>query len=391
MFGFLTYLTTIVFVPHILALLPFFYLLILNPKYTSYKIYQLINNPKSAISTNTFLIGLLVLVSLLNSAYNYQKIDEVSQLVPYYIFIPATFYMAKVVKPKQWNWFIILVCLEVGVAVFQYAIGIQTFFPENLHVSKSYNPDLLYYRRPNGLSVSSSTLANKLFVSLLLTFYLKYKQNTKLLIQAILFVGIALTFNRTVFAAILFFYGFRFIYNIIDVKFKPSRMFVGSVVLFVGLAAVSYVLVAYGDTIYHQLTRNKGIDVSGRDQIWAFFMDFASKNVFWGNNGYKILFNGRMHAHNSFLMVLATNGLIVSLMYMYILFRNINRNNMVFVFTLIVYSLAQYGIFWGISVMDICLFYFLVRSPGLKDDFKWKRDYSLFKLFRLSNSPAPSS
>ena len=86
----------------------------------------------------------------------------------------------------------------------------ETYF---LFYGQSYNPDLLYYRRPNGMSASSSTLANKIFISLLLTFYLKYKRNTKLLIQAILFIGIALTFNRTVFAALLFFYGFRFIYN----------------------------------------------------------------------------------------------------------------------------------------------------------------------------------
>ena len=391
MFGFLTYLPTIVFVPHILALLPFLYLMVLNPKYTSNKIYQLITNPKSTISVNTFVVGLLVLVSLLNSAFNYEKIEEISQIVPYYIFIPATYYIAKVVKPKQWNWFIILVCLEVGVAIFQYANGIQTFFPDDLHVSKSYNPDLLYYRRPNGMSASSSTLANKIFVSLLLTFYLKYKRNTKLLIQAILFIGIALTFNRTVFAALLFFYGFRFIYNSIDTKFKPSRMFVGSVFLFIGLAAISYIAVMYSDTIYQQLTRNKGVDLSGRDQIWAFFIDFVSKNLFFGNNGFKILFNGKMHAHNSFLMVIATNGIIIFSIYMFLLFRNIKRENMIFIFTLIVYSFVQYGIFWGISVMDICLFYFMIRTPGLADDFKTERDYSVLKLFSPSNKNELSS
>ena len=391
MFGFLTYLPTIVFVPHILALLLFLYLMLLNPKYTSNKIYQLITNPKSTISVNTFVVGLLVLVSLLNSAINYEKIEEISQIVPYYIFIPATYYIAKVVKPKQWNWFIILVCLEVGVAIFQYANGIQTFFPDDLHVSKSYNPDLLYYRRPNGMSASSSTLANKIFISLLLTFYLKYKRNTKLLIQAILFIGIALTFNRTVFAALLFFYGFRFIYNSIDTKFKPSRMFVGSVFLFIGLAAISYIAVMYSDTIYQQLTRNKGVDLSGRDQIWAFFIDFISKNLFFGNNGFKILFNGKMHAHNSFLMVIATNGIIIFSIYMFLLFRNIKRENMIFIFTLIIYSFVQYGIFWGISVMDICLFYFMIRIPGLADDFKTERDYSVLKLFSPLNKNELSS
>jgi hypothetical protein len=365
--------------------------MLLNPKYTSNKIYQLITNPKSTISVNTFVVGLLVLVSLLNSAINYEKIEEISQIVPYYIFIPATYYIAKVVKPKQWNWFIILVCLEVGVAIFQYANGIQTFFPDDLHVSKSYNPDLLYYRRPNGMSASSSTLANKIFISLLLTFYLKYKRNTKLLIQAILFIGIALTFNRTVFAALLFFYGFRFIYNSIDTKFKPSRMFVGSVFLFIGLAAISYIAVMYSDTIYQQLTRNKGVDLSGRDQIWAFFIDFISKNLFFGNNGFKILFNGKMHAHNSFLMVIATNGIIIFSIYMFLLFRNIKRENMIFIFTLIIYSFVQYGIFWGISVMDICLFYFMIRIPGLADDFKTERDYSVLKLFSPLNKNELSS
>src|SRR5690606_15097111 len=120
-----------------------------------------------------------------------------------------------------------------------------------------------------------------------------------------------------------------------------------------------------------QLTRNRsGLDISGRDHIWAFYVQFISDNILFGNGGYKIYFQGKMHAHNSYLQLLATNGMVIFLLYLTLILKNIGRQNLFVVITLMVYSTAQYGIFWGISIMDIALFYFLFRQTGIADDFK---------------------
>jgi hypothetical protein len=42
-----------------------------------------------------------------------------------------------------------------------------------------------------------------------------------------------------------------------------------------------------------------------------------------------------------------------------LIFRNITKKNAIFVLLIIVYSLFQYGIFWGISLLDIIFFQIL--------------------------------
>ena len=72
--------------------------------------------------------------------------------------------------------------------------------------------------------------------------------------------------------------------------------------------------------------------------------------------------------------MVANNGIIISIFYFLLIIKNINRSNLIPVAALLVYSTAQYGVFWGISLMDIILFYFLTRSPGLEDDFPYERE-----------------
>ena len=86
---------------------------------------------------------------------------------------------------------------------------------------------------------------------------------------------------------------------------------------------------------------------------------------FWfGNMSVKLWYNHEgtlFHAHNSFVETLASNGIFIFLLYMFFVLKNLNRYNAKFVMPILVLSVLQYGIFWGISFLDIVFQYFLLR------------------------------
>jgi len=102
--------------------------------------------------------------------------------------------------------------------------------------------------------------------------------------------------------------------------------------------------------------------LSGRIEIWQKNREFIKHNFFWGNNSYKYYINyygAKAHAHNSYLQILATHGVAIFFLYLLLVFRNIRKDNYIYVIPILIYSLSQYGIFWGFSLTDIVLFIFL--------------------------------
>jgi hypothetical protein len=375
MFGFLAYLPSIVYMPHFLIMLLFVYLVITNPKYSFNSVNNFIGNPNIKVTSNNFIVFFIVFASLVNMVFHREKFSQLSDFFPYFILLPVTYYIASVVKPKQWIWLLYFFAFECLIGAFQFITETPTFFPEFFRAPENYDSSLLYYRRAYGLSVSSSTFANKVFLGLLLIDFILPKGKLKNTLLAIFLVGIFVTFNRTVLLAVGFYYGFKFIYNSIEVRFKPSLFYLRFIFVLLVLIGGTFIVFSYSDAIISQFTRDKGeLDISGRDHIWAYYLDFISKNIFFGNGGFKYYFINGLHAHNSFIQVVANNGIIISIFYFLLIIKNINRSNLIPVAALLVYSTAQYGVFWGISLMDIILFYFLTRSPGLEDDFPYERE-----------------
>jgi len=375
MFGFLAYLPTIVYVPHFLIMLLFVYLVVTNPKYTFNSLNNFIVKPNIKITSNNFIIFFIVVASLINILYHREKFAQLSDFFPYFILLPVTYYIATVVKPKQWVWLLYFIAFECAIGAIQFITETPTYFQEFFRAPENYDSSLLYYRRAYGLSVSSSNFANKVFLGLLLIDFILPKGKLKNILLVTFLVGIAVTFNRTVLLAVGFYYAFKFIYNSIEVKFKPSLFYLRLMFTLLVFVGGIFVVFNFSDSIISQFTRDKGeLDISGRDHIWAYFLDFISNNIFFGNGGFKYYYINGLHAHNSFLQVIANNGVIISLFYFLLILKNINRKNLIPVAALLVYSTAQYGVFWGISLMDIILFYMLTRESGLQDDFDYQRE-----------------
>nr|WP_294858242.1 O-antigen ligase family protein [uncultured Fluviicola sp.] len=128
------------------------------------------------------------------------------------------------------------------------------------------------------------------------------------------------------------------------------------------------------------LSLTKSVQSSGRKLIWLNYLQFIEKNPLTGNGSEKLYFTAPdkenkktdlIHAHNSFLELLGTNGLFLGLMYLVMIVLWWRRKNFPILAAIIIYSLMQYGIFWGMSFLDV-IFVFLVISDANIIDFGGK-------------------
>lgn len=131
-----------------------------------------------------------------------------------------------------------------------------------------------------------------------------------------------------------------------------------------------YELDSLGGFTRNFLHVTESIHSSGRKLIWLNYLQFIEKHPLTGNGSEKLYFTVKneenqqmelIHAHNSFLELIGTNGLLLGLMYLVMIVLWWRGKNFPILLTIIVYSLMQYGIFWGMSFLDV-IFVFLVIS-----------------------------
>ena len=332
------------------------------------------------------IIILIVLATVINKLLHWSDELTISQILPYTLAMVLTYFLSSQLNKKDLKLIVWFILIETIVVCFQYFIGINTFFSslDSFNETLLNNPNLMYNKRPLGLSENSSIIAYKLLIAYLILDYLKLKNTTYTIVRGILILGIFFTFNRTTFLVFIIYtllslikiYG-PVINNLLDHKINLKQLkylIIGSVSVII----VTTIIFFYFGDIYSQLTRGKseGVSLSGRDSIWKGFIDFIYENPFFGNGSEKYYFqhnNKLTHAHNSFLEIIATHGIFIFLIYLYLVLRNINYLNVVFIILLIIYSMFQYGIFWGISLMDIILFkllFFNTETEKLSEDKK---------------------
>ena len=371
MYGFLLFLPTLALVPHASFFFPLVYSLIM----TKGDIAK-IKKDYFVVDRNLLIIILIIISCFFNLYFHLKPSASIVEFIPYTFLMLLSYFYSNQIKTSHLKVLIYLISLESIVVIVEYLLGVKTIIPQliELNTVVSENPELnlLYDTRPLGLSSNSSSIAYKILLAFLLIDFLKLKENIFILIRVVLFVGIVLTFNRTVLIVVLLYFFLKllkpvlmavidFIYLKVNEKYK----------VLIGIGFVSFMLIAgllitYASTVFSQFTRDKGIAglLSGRDEIWADFWKFIQSNLFFGNGSSKLLvdyYSGPIHAHNSFLQIIANHGILISLLFLILLFTSIKRRNFIYVITLIFYSLLQYGIFWGISLIDIVLFVFLFR------------------------------
>ncbi|MEY3236946.1 MAG: hypothetical protein RI883_1047 [Bacteroidota bacterium] len=117
-----------------------------------------------------------------------------------------------------------------------------------------------------------------------------------------------------------------------------------------------------------------GINTSGRSVIWLNYFCFIDQHLLFGNGSDKLMLKtvnqdekkiDLIHAHNSFIELFATNGLLLSIYFLAMLSFLWKKHNFILLVTILLYSFFQYGIFWGFSFLDVIFMGFLMSNRNL--------------------------
>lgn len=380
MTGFLTYLPTLAFIPHEAFALTLLFVLIRYHKSIIALFLDFAQIKKAFL-----LLSAIAVLSIINFFIGYFFFDGELGF-PYPVLMLATYFIAMVISRKDLEVIFWLSVFEGFIVIAEFAAGTNSFLPEYARMG-TIDTDLLYFSRPMGLSYNSSIVAYKLLIAILIAEHLKKDRLIYRLAQIILFAGIVLTFSRTIIVVLMIYfamsYGRRYIGVISELlQFKIKLKSFLFLFVFTGLLSVGvFFVVVNFSTLSNQFTRGRGnIEFSGRELIWPQFIETIRENPLSGNHSIKFYadYHGipkAAHAHNSFLQILADQGVFIFALYMLFVLLNVNRRNLFIVVAFVIYSLTQYGVFWGISLIDIVFMAFLLRSNELIPDYNLDVNY----------------
>ena len=374
-------------------------------------------------------IALFIGLCYLNKIINGHEFRSLKDYYSSFLLFPILLFSAWAVNLKQISkYFIYFICIEIIVGFFEFNSGVRSFFVENLAPINS-NSDFLYDHRTNGLSISSSIFSVKILIGLISIEFLKTRKLLGVIIRSILIIGVILTFNRALIVAIIIFWLILFLRNVFWLKAKTfskvlseSQNFLIFAILFSIFASHSLWIemnkkhqeknklkmkyktentLSFSDfkednsTIHypkikeqheldttfflnkHLSKSTQGINTSGRTLIWINFIQFWNENKWFGFGSDKLLLKTidqdkkkikLIHAHNSYLEILASHGIILTLLFFSLLFFIWNKKNIVFILPICIYSLFQYGIFWGFSILDFFFISLLITNLKLLDE-----------------------
>jgi len=374
-------------------------------------------------------IAIFIGLCYLNKIINGHEIRSLKDYYSSFLLFPILLFSAWAVDLKQISkYFLYFICIEIIFGFFEFNSGVRSFFVENLAPINN-NSDFLYDHRTNGLSISSSIFSVKILIGLISIEFLKIRKDIGVLIRSVLIIGVILTFNRALIVAILIFWSILFIRNVFWLKARTfSKVLLGSQnflifgIFFSIFASHSLwtemnkqhqeknklkikfkteSTLSFSDfkednsTIHypkikeqHELDTSfflnkylskstEGINTSGRTLIWINFIQYWNENKWFGFGSDKLMFKTvdqdkkkikLIHAHNSYLEILASHGIILTLLFFSLLFVIWNKKNIVFILPICVYSLFQYGIFWGFSILDFFFISLLITNTKLLDE-----------------------
>ncbi|NVN97483.1 O-antigen ligase family protein [Candidatus Nomurabacteria bacterium] len=281
-----------------------------------------------------------------------------------YIF---TYLLVTQIKRNDLKIIVILITLESVFIFIEIFLGETTIFTSNPDYRSGLSFDALYLIRPFGLSDGTNSMGGKLVIAIILLDYLWEPSRLKQFNKYFLFLALIIVFSRTAIYASLLHY---LIYYIKVAKVRHKLLKIFAFLAIVGLANFTIIDIPW-ELITEQLNRGKedGIDLSYRDVIWSDCWRFITSHPLLGNGSsryYIWLSTAQMyeHAHNSFLNLLATNGFLISGVYLLWIFSRQPLDNIKITLPIIVFSIGQFGVFWGISFMDIIFLYLMLEKPS---------------------------
>ncbi len=355
--------------------------------------FKIIDKPFTFLVLFSFLIFCLRLTDYSNWE-SFKDVYSFAYLFPFTYLISKTLFSRKGV----FLYLIYFILIECAFSFLEYLLGVSSVFTGLLTYNVFTETNLLYETRVTGLSIAASVLSIKFLIGLLLVNIFISNQIKKIIFETVLLISSLFAFGRIAIAAIVFFYIIKFLHNLFISK-KHSwinfSFLIGIAILIIlnfswvksqfsrnGKVITNTGRITNGipgngnstivnnngieveeiefvtDIDYLEMIGFKGVEMSGRNEIWNNFIHFGVTNLYEGNKGKKYML-GSYHAHNSYLEIFSTFGIILFLILMSIFVINLNKVNYIYVFTFMFLALGQYVFFWGMSFCDI-IFYYLV-------------------------------
>jgi hypothetical protein len=293
----------------------------------------------------------------------YQGIQD---YIPYTWLMIPTIMISTMINHEVRRALLTFILFEAIIVIFQHYSGIVSFWASTADIySEHYGTDLMYHQRPCGLSKKPSTVAVKFLIGFIILNQVNIKRREKLLISIVLIYATVLNFNRSVMLAVALYYLYSFATSFdkrFFMKFIISRKIVIGLVLLFAIIGGSLSRI---DAIKYQLFRGQ-LNISestGRIMIWENGINYIRNNPILGNGSYKYYFkyyDKVFHMHNSYIQIITTHGIIISILFFILIFLVWKRKGK-YSILIIIYSFFQYGIFWGISFIDI-FFYSNIKT-----------------------------
>lgn len=349
MLGILLYISTIGGVPHSACIFIALYAL-----FDRKKLFR-------RLPRNVYHVLWLYFIFILGATFNVVFSGNIN--FPYVWLMPLIFIVAYALDIKDIKWLILLSALEGIIGLYELYIGTDTILPWVTSGSVG-DSELMYFNKVKGISDGSATYTIKLLIALVLLNKYRswFSKSIYYFVQILLFIAIIMCFSRTVLVAAVLFKiitAFLTYYKKIKNASDRNRIWVIS-----GVVSVLFVLgILFGylwkDFIFQFSRGGESIDLSGRDYIWKYYLDFIRENLLFGNGSTKLLLPDGKHAHNSYLQLVANNGLLLSLLFITAISLTLRKRDYIYVLPFFILSAAQYALFWGFSYTDVILAFFL--------------------------------
>lgn len=359
--------------------------------------------------------AVFLLLATLNKLINGQTISCLKDWYAAFMLLPLMLLVAwRGISNRTMQLLLLAVLLEVVVAVIEYVCNVRSLFVPPAKELIIESKASLYDSRVYGFGANSPIFALRCFIALFFLQGLNWNRWIKVVILGILMTGILLSFNRSVIVALWVFlplsvaqvlwarrrlwkewYRLREVQDTLLVLSLTilvfSNGFVWNSFMRGGKQEQLEVPIGEIDWSHYTLTcqqahafpmknasevdttgyysrmlleKTRGLNSSGRKLIWLNYTAFLSENKLFGNGSDKLMLRTinpksreveLMHAHNSFLMVFSTHGVIIGLLFLLMYLFWWKWRNVPFVLAILVYSLLQYGLFWGFSYLDVVL------------------------------------
>lgn len=353
--------------------------------------------------------------ALTNKLSNGQPIFCLKDWYAAFMLLPFVLLVAwRGISERTMQVLIAAVLVEVLVASVEYLGGVRSFFLPLTKELTIQSKASLYDSRVYGFGANSPIFALRCLIALFFLQGVQWKRWLKTSAFLLLVAGILLSFNRSVIVAVWIFLFFSVLQLIWARRNSWKQWLRLPEMQDVLLASLVIILLFTNSFVWSSFTRGgkqeqleipigkidwseydlscseqhalpmknasevdttgwfsktlldktRGMNSSGRKLIWLNFTEFLSDHPLFGNGSDKLMLRSinpktreveLVHAHNSFFMIFTTHGVLIGAFFLLMYLFWWKWRNVPFVLAALVYSLLQYGLFWGFSYFDVVL------------------------------------